>query len=302
MSRLRFLRYLWQDIGRAVAPAPHHPDPRAWPDDQVTVAWLGHATVLLNFHGCVILTDPVFFSRIGINIGPITFGPKRYISAALRPRELPPIDLLLLSHAHMDHLDQRSLRQIDRSTTVVTASHTADIFSRRRFREVHELAWKKSLELFPSKGGLTITALRLRHWGARLRSDTHRAYNAYILERAGRRIVFVGDTARTDARPLGSRGPVDLFIVPISAYHPWIASHCTPEEAVQMANEAGARYVMPVHHETFKLSWEPLDEPIRRLRAALSDDPSRLALAEVGETFTLPSPAHVRGRQPASSL
>jgi L-ascorbate metabolism protein UlaG (beta-lactamase superfamily) len=291
MSRLRFLRYLWKDLGRRVISAPRHPEPQRWPEDRVTAAWLGHATVLINFHGCVILTDPVFFSRVGISIGPITFGPKRYISCALRPDELPPIDLILLSHAHMDHLDLRSLRRLSRETPVITASHTADIFSRRRFRQVQELGWDESLELFEGRGGLTITALRLRHWGARMRTDTHRAYNAYLLERAGRRICFVGDTARTDGRPLGSRGPIDLMILPISAYNPWITSHCTPEEAVDMANEAHAEYLMPVHHETFKLSWEPMDEPIRRFRAALAANPARLALAEVGETFTLPAPA-----------
>src|SRR6478735_2170465 len=109
MSRFRFLRYLWQDLGRAVAPAPRHPEPHLWPNERVTAAWLGHATVLINFYGCIILTDPVFFSRIGLRLGPFTIGPKRYIACALRPGELPPIDLILLSHAHMDHLDLRSL-------------------------------------------------------------------------------------------------------------------------------------------------------------------------------------------------
>jgi L-ascorbate metabolism protein UlaG (beta-lactamase superfamily) len=284
-NRLRVLRYLWDDIGRPIRPAPHHPTPHEWPADRLTAAWLGHATVLLNFHGVTILTDPVFFSRVGIRLGPVTVGPKRHIACALSPAELPPIDLILLSHAHMDHLDLRSLAALPRDSTVVTSSSTADIFRRRRFREVHELGWGETLDVLP---GLTVRAEQMRHWGARLHRDMHRGYNAYVLERAGWRICFVGDTARTDASHLGARGAIDLMMVPIGAYHPWIRAHCTPEEAVEMADEARARYILPFHHETFKLSWEPLDEPIRRLRAALRAQPSRLATAEVGETFQLP--------------
>lgn len=287
-KRLRVLRYLWQDIGRPIQPAQHRPTPHEWPADRLTAAWLGHATVLLNFHGLTILTDPVFFSRVGVSLGPVTVGPKRHIACALKPSELPPIDLILLSHAHMDHMDLRSLAALPRDSTVVTSSSTADIFRRRRFREVHELGWGETLDVLPAKGGLAIRAERMRHWGARYHRDMHRGYNAYVLERAGRRICFVGDTARTDARHLGKAGPIDLMMVPIGAYHPWINAHCTPEEAVEMADEAGAKYLLPFHHETFKMSWEPLDEPIRRLRAALREQPTRLATAQVGETFQLP--------------
>src|ERR1700742_1781302 len=100
------------DCFRAAAPAPHQPTPQAWSDDQVTVSWLGHATVLVNFFGLNILTDPVFFDRCGIRVPPLTIGPKRYDACALRPEELPRIDLILLSHAHFDHFDLRSLRTL----------------------------------------------------------------------------------------------------------------------------------------------------------------------------------------------
>src|SRR4051812_35702835 len=244
-NRLRVLRYLWDDIGRPIQPAPHRPAPRTWPADRLTAAWLGHATVLLNFHGLTILTDPVFFSRVGIRVGPVTVGPKRHIACALAPSELPPIDLILLSHAHMDHMDLRSLAALPRDSLVVTSSSTADIFRRRRFRKVHELGWGETLDVLPEKGGLTIRAEQMRHWGARLHRDMHRGYNAYVLERAGRRVCFVGDTARTNASHLGEDGPIDLMMVPIGAYHPWIHAHCTPEEAVAMADEAGAQYILP---------------------------------------------------------
>jgi L-ascorbate metabolism protein UlaG (beta-lactamase superfamily) len=285
MRRLRFLRHVFADVGRAVLPAPHHPRPAEWSPDRLSAAWLGHATVLINFYGVTILTDPVFFDRIGLRFGPITFGPKRYIESALRPDELPPIDLLLLSHAHMDHFDIRSIRKVNRDCVVVTAEHTADLLPRGRFREVYEMPWNTERRIETKHGDVTIAAFKLRHWGARLQWDVHRRYNAYVLERNGRRICFCGDTALTDVRALGSRGPIDLLFVPISAYNPWITNHCTPEEAIEMAEKAGARFVMPVHHQTFKLSWEPMDEPIRRFEAALAKE--RIALREIGEEFVL---------------
>jgi L-ascorbate metabolism protein UlaG (beta-lactamase superfamily) len=230
----------------------------------------------------------VLFARCGIRIWPLTIGPKRYVSSALAVDELPPIDLVLLSHAHMDHLDVRSLRALPRDTVVVTAARTADIFRRVEFREVIELDWNETREVSTARGPVTLSAFKLRHWGARLQYDEFRRYNAYVLERGGRRLCHMGDTAVTDARALGSRGPIDLLCAPIGAYHPWVHAHCSPEEALTMANEAGANYLMPIHHQAFKLSWEPMNEPIARFRAALAKEPERMALTEVGETFVLP--------------
>ncbi len=288
VSRFRFLTMMLSDCRRAVLPAPQHPQPLTWPDDRVTVAWLGHATVLINFYGVNILTDPVLFARCGIRVPPLTIGPKRYIACALKPEELPRIDLVLLSHAHFDHLDLRSLRTISPEAVVVTARQTADIFRRLRFREVVELGWNESREIETARGPVTVAVFQLRHWGARMQYDDYRQYNAYVFERAGKRLGHLGDSARTSAQALGTRGPIDLLFVPIGAYHPWIRAHCTPEEAVAMADEARARYLLPIHHQTFKLSWEPMDEPIQRFVTALHTTPERVALTEIGQTFVLP--------------
>jgi L-ascorbate metabolism protein UlaG (beta-lactamase superfamily) len=188
----------------------------------------------------------------------------------------------------MDHLDLPSLRRINRDAAVVTAHSTQDIFRSVPFRAVTELAWNEQAEVATEDGEVTVAAFRLRHWGARLQRDEHRRYNAYLLERNGVRLCFMGDTAYIDARHLSSRGPIDLMIVPIGAYQPWIRAHCTPEQAVAMADEAGARFLIPVHHQTFKLSWEPMDEPIARFVAALENARERIALTRIGETFVLP--------------
>jgi L-ascorbate metabolism protein UlaG (beta-lactamase superfamily) len=110
-----------------------------------------------------------------------------------------------------------------------------------------------------------------------------------VLKRNQRRILFAGDSAMTDSfADLRERGHIDLAIMSIGSYNPWIHSHCTPEQAVEMANAAGAQFIMPVHHQTFRLSFEPLGEPIERFAAALKQTPERIALREIGETFVLP--------------
>jgi L-ascorbate metabolism protein UlaG (beta-lactamase superfamily) len=253
------------------------------------MAWLGHATVLINFLGVKIITDPVLFSRVGIRLPGVTIGPKRLVAPALRVRELPAIDLVLLSHAHFDHLDRRTLRHLG-TPVVVTAPRTSDLIRGTGLRQVTELQWGETKTFEATGGEVTITALRVQHWGARLQHDDHRGYNGYLIERAGRRIIFGGDTAMTDAfGELRGRGRIDIAMMSIGCYNPWIRTHCTPEQALAMADAAGAEYILPIHHQTFRLSFEPPREPIERLQAALRRTPERIALREIGETFVLPA-------------
>jgi len=245
--------------------------------------------VLINFFGIKILTDPVFFPRIGIRLPGFTIGPKRLIAPALQFHELPNIDLILLSHAHFDHLDVRTLRCFGKSTTVITARATRDLLRHTRFRNVTELDWGEAKTLKTATGRINIGALPVNHWGARKRRDTYRGYNGYLLERKGRRIIFAGDTAMTNSfAEIRRHGAIDVAIMSIGAYNPWIQSHCSPEQAVEMANAAGAHFIVPVHHQTFRLSFEPFREPIERFEAALRKTPERIALREIGETFVLP--------------
>ena len=216
----RWIAHLWREwtieSWRPIAPAFAHPVPNKWSNNQLTASWLGHSTVLINFFGITIITDPVLFPRIGIRI-PFLFniGPKRLTKPALKPDELPPIDLVLLSHAHFDHIDTRTLHRISKrsdtgfqpvshrqdacATKVVTAPNTRDLLRWMRFREVTELRWGESHELQTDRGSLHIRAIRVNHWGARLRNDNYRGYNGYVIERNNRRIIFGGDTAMTDS-------------------------------------------------------------------------------------------------------
>jgi len=268
-----------------ILPAPRVPDPKKWPDKGVHSAWLGHSTVLLKVDGYTILTDPVFSDRAGIDLMLFTLGVKRMVAPALGIRQLPRVDLILVSHAHMDHLDTPSLRKLEsKAVQVVMASQTSDLIRAERYAKVTELGWGQWVQTGPAK----VTAFEVRHWGARMRTDTYRGYNGYVVEVNQRRIVFAGDTALTDTfREVRARGAIDLAIMPIGAYNPWIRAHCSPEQAWRMGNDAGAEYILPVHHRTFHLSREPVGEPLERLLSAAGSRPERVALRGIGDEFHL---------------
>jgi len=280
---------LWQrmseDRKRTVEPSPRVPALAAWPVEGVQAAWIGHSTVVIRVDGFTIVTDPVFSTRIGIGIGPFVLGMKRLVYPAVDLPDFPVPDLILLSHAHMDHLDLPSLRVLENPrTSVITAVNTSDLLRVKRYRSVHELRWDESRQAGPAK----IRAFEVKHWGARTRTDVHRGYNGYVIDAGRYRIVFGGDTAYTDTfRRIRSSKPVDLAIMPIGAYDPWIHAHCNPEQAFAMANHAGAEFVLPVHHQTFKLSSEPNREPIERLLLAAGSAPERIPVREIGDEFRL---------------
>ena len=286
----RWARRLAAEARRKIEPAPAKPQPSTWSDNKVTLAWLGHSTVLLNFYGIRILTDPALGRRVGISLGLGTVGPKRFIAPALDFRELPPIDVLLLSHAHMDHIDLPTLGRFPQKTFTLTAKATSDLLANAGLKQVTELGWNELARFNNDKGDLQIEAVEVKHWGQRWPSERPRGYNGYLLRREDKTILFGGDTASTPViGALRSRGPFELAIMPIGAYRPWIRNHCTPEQALEMADAAGARYLVPVHHQTFRLSDEPMREPIERLESALAHERGRLALRRIGETFECPT-------------
>ncbi len=280
-----FLREVSKEYKREIIPAPLNPQPLLWPESGLHAAWLGHSTVLLKVDGFTILTDPVFSQRIGLNFGPVTVGIKRLTEVAAPLSDLPPIDLVLLSHAHMDHFDLPSLRRLENGRThVITAQRTADLMRPRRYAQLDELRWDERMRVGPAE----IRAFQVAHWGARMRSDVYRGFNGYLIEIGGRKIVFGGDTALTSHfKQLRSSRQIDLAIMPVGAYDPWIHVHCNPEQALAMANDAGAEFILPVHHQTFQLGREPRFEPIERLLAAAGRAPERVCLRQIGAEFSL---------------
>jgi L-ascorbate metabolism protein UlaG (beta-lactamase superfamily) len=275
-GRLRFIDRLYSPLR-----SKYRPTLEGWADRTLSAVWIGHATVLLRIGGKTVLTDPVMSLRVGLGLGLATAGPLRLIAPALTVRELPPIDLILLSHAHFDHLDKPTLSRMSRRTPVITAPHTTDLISDLGFYNLREIGWGQSVDV----AGLKITAKPVAHWGARTFFDQHRGFNAYLIESAQHRVLYGGDTAYHDG--FRDIGMVDLAILGIGAYDPYVAAHATPEEAWEMAGHVQAKYVLPIHHSTFRLSYEPVDEPLRRLLTAAGPDAHRVVGMHIGEEWKL---------------
>ncbi len=273
------------DVTRYVATAA--PRPMAWSDGDISMAWIGHSTFLINFAGTVILTDPVFSEKVGISLlGMGTIGLRRFVPPALTFDEIPRPDLVLVSHAHMDHYDIPTLKRLPRDMPIIMANDTGEFVKGAGFTQLTELAWGETAEA----GGVHVEATPARHWGRRYPWDRDRGYNGYLLSKHGRTILFGGDTAYTErlASALRGRSP-EIALLPIGGYNPYIYSHASPEQAWTMFHELGARYFVPMHWRTFRLSHERPFEPYERLSTAVNGSRQKIAIRAIGDTWTLPS-------------
>ncbi|HVN90449.1 MAG TPA: MBL fold metallo-hydrolase [Candidatus Binataceae bacterium] len=261
-------------------------NPAAWTDDAITMANLGHATLLMNFDGVRVISDPALFYRVGLSLGPLgTIGPHRLIAPALPPNKLQAIDVIVITHAHMDHLDLPSLKALPKTATVVACTGCGDLIRPLGFNDVRELNWGEST----SVKGLTVTALGARHWGKRW-PPLGRAYgfNSYVLDKEGHRMLLACDSASTDLFAALKTNPPEIAAFSIGAYDPWIWNHANPEQVWQMFQGTGAEYLVPIHWGTFRLSKEPRDEPMKRLLAAAGIHADEVVERQIGVAWKLP--------------
>ena len=228
------------------------------------VTFIGHASFFVQIGGQNVLIDPNFARWL--------FVLKRLRQPGVRVQDLPAIDLVLITHAHFDHLHRRSLRAIVQQTrkqrrtppTVIVPHHVFDLVSDLGFREVIELDWWNSVR----RDEVTITHVPSRHWGARIIKDSHRGYGGYVL-RAGKHSVYhAGDTAYfAGFREIGRRLAPELALLPIGAYNPpqFRNVHANPADATRAFLDLNARWMVPMHYGTFRLSHEPIEEPLQLL-------------------------------------
>jgi L-ascorbate metabolism protein UlaG (beta-lactamase superfamily) len=263
--------------------------------DELGITFIGHSSFLLQLKGRKILVDPVFSDRLVVL--------RRQRRPGIQVEALPPIDLVLLTHAHMDHLDLSSLRQVVRATRrltgrapeVVVPQGVEDLVDRLGFAQVHGLKWWDEITV----QGLKVTMTPCKHWGARMFRDTHRGYGGYVVEGGGQSVYHSGDTAYFDGfREIGERLSPEVALLPIGAYFPdtYRSVHASPEEAVQGFIELGAEQMVPMHYGTFRLGREPMEEPLLRLAAEAKrlGINERIKILQEGETMHLCAPSRIR--------
>ncbi|HZY72226.1 MAG TPA: MBL fold metallo-hydrolase [Edaphobacter sp.] len=253
---------------------------------EMGVTFIGHSSFLIQIGGRAVLVDPVFATRLILL--------RRQRRAGLRINEMPAIDVVLLTHAHMDHLNIASLRRIVRSSQMlgkkapdaVVPQGVEDLVTGLGFSRIHKMKWWERLEV----RGLAVTMTPCKHWGARMFNDTHRGYGGYVVEAGGQSIYHSGDTAYFPGfAEIGKRLHPQGALLPIGAYFPdsYRAVHTSPEEAVRGFMESGAEWMVPMHYGTFQLGREPMNEPIARLtaEAARLGIGNRIRVLEEGETL-----------------
>ena len=251
----------------------------------LAILWLGHGSVVAQINDVTITVDPVLSQRIGMKIKSRTIGVPRLIPAPVSPESLIGSDIVLITHAHFDHLDKPTLKGMCSKATTVIVPHRCAKLIPNGFNEIIELKAGSSVKL----SGLNITAIEPKHWGARSIFDRRRGVNSYLVESITesntQRILFTGDTAETDAYK--NINAIDLAIFGIGAYDPWDHMHATPEQVWKMFQSLDARFMLPVHHSTFELSDEPIDEPMRRLYQIADGKTDAILEPIVGEIIVI---------------
>ena len=248
------------------------------PAGGISVTYVGHSTVLVRLNGVALLTDPVYSSRLIL--------PKRLVEPGVSLERLPPLDVVLVSHGHMDHLDVPTHRLLPKGDTVaVVAKNLSDLIAGCGYRDVVELGWGDAVTV----GGVRITAVPVNHWGTRYLWPDQRGYTGFVVEHPHGTVFFPGDTAYFSGfRDYGRRYAIDVALLPIGAYSPpsFRRVHMNPEDALAALDDLGARHMVPIHWGTFVVSYEPIDEPVGWLLALARERgcEERVAVLQHGES------------------
>lgn len=232
--------------------------------NNLSLTWIGHATVLIQIDGKNILTDPIWSERCS----PISFiGPKRFTNPGIKLEDLPPIDIIIISHNHYDHMDLPTLKALDErdKPTIFAGLKNKDFLQGEGLTNVIELDWWD----IRIEKDIKITFTPTQHFSGRGIFDREETlWGSYIIEGKEKTIYFAGDTGYFPGfKEIGSKFPnIDVAILPIGAYEPrWFMKpiHMNPEDTFQAYRDLGAKYLLPMHYLTFVLTDEALDEPLK---------------------------------------
>jgi L-ascorbate metabolism protein UlaG (beta-lactamase superfamily) len=238
----------------------HQPDFPELTSEQICLTWIGHASFLIGWRGLNILVDPLWSLWLKVI--------KRLRRPGLPLRYLPAIDLVLVTHAHFDHLDRKTLRRISSFQPIIVPSGVGNLVQDLGFNRVHELDPWQTLKI----EDIAVTLTPCHHWGARVLHDNHRGFGGFHLQLGGRTIFHCGDSAYFPGfAEIGQRLQTEIALLPIGAYDPPTRRevHMNPEQAIRAFTELNARIMVPMHYGSFRLSFEPPEEPLRWLRAAI---------------------------------
>ena len=234
------------------------------------VAWIGHATFLIKLGNTTIITDPVFEK----NMGPLIFGPKRYVDPAINLKEIPEVNLFLLTHNHYDHLSTRTIKRFPfKKAKVLAPLKLGKYFTSNNFADVSEMDWYDEIKV----NDIKITFLPAVHWSKRSLWDTNKTlWGNFLIEYNNKKIFFACDTGYGNIyKELGKKyGPIDLTFINIGAYNFYPMSprkdksiyHTNPEEALNIAQDLKSKKVLGMHWGTVVLSLEPIMEPPARFK------------------------------------
>jgi L-ascorbate metabolism protein UlaG (beta-lactamase superfamily) len=241
--------------------------------DGVIITWIGHASFLIQTSSGNILIDPIWAKWIKVV--------KRMRHPGLQPPDLPKIDLVLVTHAHYDHLDKKSLKAVAAGQPIIVPFAVGNLVNRLGFSEVRELNYWETFQF----GGLKITLTPCYHWGARVLHDRHRGFGGFIIETPTKTVYHCGDSAYFNGfEEIGKRFDIDVALLPIGAYDPPSGRevHMTPEQAIVAFCELKAKHFIPMHYGSFPLSFEPLGEPLHRLQTKARLENLDLCVLEEG--------------------
>lgn len=274
--------------------------------ERPTLTWIGHSTFLVQLEGANFLTDPIFTNRAS----PFKHaGQKRVTPVGLKLEDLPPLDFILISHDHYDHLNKATLRalherQRENPPLIIAPAGLGPWFRKRGFPRVAELGWWESLEI----AGLRLHGVPAQHWSQRIPWLINRSHwNGFVVEGKGGKLFFPGDTgySKDFADIRAKLGPMNVSLLPIGAYEPrWFMEpmHTNPDDAVRIHQDLGSRLSVAMHWGTFVQTDEPWDEPPLKLAASMRErgvSEDAFIVMRHGETRDL---GVVWGEGPAASM